>query len=165
MDSLINALASENGWLVALLCIIVVILVIMGARAGLFSLKTDKILIGKDARETEQKVIRHQIEYAKTAIEGTERDIPHADDYNEFRAKFILEKCYDEVIKWIIQNHIDCSETYMSIKEDMIVNIIKKHTESEIYNTEEFYDKVRKSVDEMIKRLVQIRETYSKEDQ
>lgn len=163
MDSVMNGLMSNNGWIIALLIAVIAFLIIKSAKAGLFSFKSDKIKIGKDARLTEQAVIRHQIEFAKTAIEGFERDIPKSENYDQFRGRYILEKLFDEVINWIIFNHIERTKTYVSIKQDIIISIIKKHTINDIYAQQDFVKQVKKYVEYMINKLVDIREEYQDE--
>ena len=163
MDSVMNGLMSNNGWIIALLIAVIAFLIIKSAKAGLFSFKSDKIKIGKDARLIEQAVIRHQIEFAKTAIEGFERDIPKFDGYDSFRGRYILEKLFDEVINWIIFNHIERTKAYISIKQDIIISIIKKHTVNDMYAQQDFVKQVKKYVEYMINKLVDIREEYQDE--
>lgn len=155
---------SNNGWIIALLIAVIAFLIIKSAKAGLFSFKSDKIKIGKDARLTEQTVIRHQIEFAKTAIEGFERDIPKPENYDQFRGRYILEKLFDEVINWIIFNHIERTKAYVTIKQDIIISIIKKHTINEMYTSTEFIKQVKKDVEYIINKLIDIREEYSNDE-
>lgn len=164
MDEVMTGLQSNNGWIIALLIIVVIICAIIGGKHGLVAIKTNKLRIGTDARLIEQTVIRHQIEFAKTAIEGFERDIPKFEGYDSFRGRYVLEKMFDEVINWIIFNHIERTKTYVSIKQDIIISIIKKHTNNDIYSKPEFIKSAKKDVEYMINKLVDIREEYEKAD-
>ena len=160
MEAVMNGLMSNNGWIIALLIAVIAFLIIKSAKAGLFSFKSDKIKIGKDASDKEQKVIRHQIEFARTTIEGMERDIPKFDGYDSFRGKYILEKLFDEVVNWIIFNHIEKTKAYVSIKQKMIISIIKKYSQNELYTSDEFNKVVEREVKNLIVGLIDIREEY-----
>lgn len=166
MDSVINGINNgSNGWMIAMLCLIIIILVVVGAKHGLVQIKTNKLKIGKNAMEVEREIIRRQTEHAKLTIEGLERDIPKFDGYDEFRAKFILEKLYDEVVKWITQNHISNSDQYVKLKQKAIISIIKKNTVNDMYISDKFLGTVKKDVVVMINDLIDIREEFTSEEQ
>lgn len=160
MDSIINGLTSDNGWLIAILIIIIIVLCIIGAKHGWVAIKTDTIQVGRDASIREQTIIRNQIEWAKNAIEGFEHDIPKTETYDEFRGKFVLEKVYDEVIKWIIFNHIEKTKTYIGLKQESVISIIKKYSYSEIYSSDDFLNSVKDHVVYIIEHLIDIRKEY-----
>jgi len=162
MDSIVDGLTSNNGWVIALLIVALVLICIKGARHGLFTFKSDKIQIGKNNRELELTIVRQQFEYAKNTIDGLEKDIPKFEEYNQLRAKIILEKILDEIFKWCVFNHIDRTKSYIGTKTKMIKNIIKKNSENTSYMTDEFNKFVEKEVKDMILELINIREEYNK---
>ena len=162
MDAIIDGLMSNNGWLIAILLVVLTIFIVKCAKAGLFKFKNDTLQIGLDFANVEQTVIRHQIEFAKSQVEAYEKDIPRFDGYDEFRGKYILEKLFDEIISWIIFNHIESTKSYMNIKKKIILNIIKKNTVNTAYTEGEFVDVINKSVEDMIRSLISIREEYYK---
>ena len=164
MDSVMNGLMSNNGWIIALLIAIIAFLIIKSAKAGLFSYKSNKIQIGRDDREIEQIIIRNQFDYAKDMIESLERDIPRFENYSEDRGRFVLEKLFDEVIKWIVLNHIEKTKSYVGIKQKKVLNIIRKYSKNDLYTTDEFNEYVKKQVKDMIYTLVDIREEYNKQN-
>lgn len=163
MEALIDGLKSTNGWIIAILLGVVIYLTIKMAKAGIFRFKSERVQIGLDASDKEQKVIRHQIEFVRNAIEGFERDIPKFEGYDEFRGKFILEKLFDEIINWIIFNHIEDTKSYIEVKQDIIISIIKKYTFNELYTDPSFITQVKKHVKYIIMRLIDIREEYYKD--
>jgi len=166
MDSVINGINNgSNGWMIAVLCLVIIVMVIVGAKHGLIQVKTNKLRIGENAMELEREIIRRQADHAKLTIEGLERDIPKIENYDEFRAKFILEKLYDEIIKWITQNHITNSEQYVKLKQKAIVSIIKKNTVNDLYISDEFIDNVKKNVIVMINDLIDIRKEFTSDEQ
>ena len=162
MDDIMNGLTSNNGWIIALLIVVLVIICIKGARHGLFSFKGNNLQIGRDDRDIELTIVRQQFEYAKNTIDGLEKDIPQFPGYSSLRAKLVLEKILDEIFKWCVFNHIDKTKSYIGIKTKMIKNIIKKNSENSSYMTDEFNRFVDKEVKDMIYELINIREEYNK---
>ena len=115
----------ENGdaWFVCI-CIICMIVCV---KAGILRYKSEKLLFGKDAGEMERSILKTQIEYAYGRCEGFFNQIPRFEGFDEFRAKYILELCYDEMVKWIYFNHIEDKDSYIEVKQDIIWDIIQSN--------------------------------------
>ena len=52
------------------------------------------------------------------------------------------------------------NDAYISLKQNKLVDIIGEYTEKEIFQSEEFKNKIRNDTKEVINQLIQIRELY-----
>ena len=154
-----NVLTSSNGVIIALL---LVILVIVWSKYGLFKVKTDKITIGRESGERERLIIRQQEEYAKDALQAFEVQMPKFEGYNIWRGKTIVFRITIEIFDWISQNDIHTTDSYMKYKKKRVWDIVQKYTVADMFETQEFHDAVDKHVEEIIRNLVTIRKEYSK---
>ena len=153
-DAVVEAMKTGNGWLILL----VLILVGVTARFGHLKIKTDKILIGKSTSEKERLVMKKQSEFAHYACMGFEKSIKRFDGYDETLGKLIAEKAYDEVMSWIMVNHIEAAPYYISNKQEIIWNLVVNETVDDRMRTEKFREKVYADVEGIIKQLVAIRD-------
>ena len=120
-EAIVSAFRDGNGWLIILM------LVLLGvcAKLGLVKIKTDKISVGRDASLAERNLMKKQVEYAYQACKAFEQRIPKFDGYNTYLGKYITEVTFDEIVNWIMFNHIEDTADYIKIKQDIIWNIIK----------------------------------------
>lgn len=153
-DALVEAMRTGNGWLIVLL----LFAIILTARFGHLKIKTDKILIGKSAGEQERLVMKKQSEFAHYACMGFEKEIPHFEGYNEILGRLIAEKAYDEIVSWIMINHIVDAPYYISNKQEIIWNLVVNETVDKRMRTDKFKDRVYSNVESIIKQLVAIRD-------
>lgn len=150
-------LLSDNSTIVLFFLIVIMILLAHFSKKGVFKWHTEKLTIG--VSENERAIIRQQVEWSELEIESlafTER-FNHVD---EWRTKFILEKLFDEVLQWIIFNHITDSPEYISIKQEKIWNLTQTFVIKDEFKSEEFKDFIYKEVEKIIKRLVFLRRQY-----
>lgn len=150
-------LLSDNSTIVLFFLIVIMLLLAHFSKKGVFKWHTEKLTIG--VSENERAIIRQQVEWAELEIESlafTER-FSHVD---EWRTKFILEKLFDEVLQWIIFNHITDSPEYISIKQEKIWNLTQTFVIKDEFKSEEFKDFIYKEVEKIIKRLVFLRRQY-----
>lgn len=151
VEKLVN---SGKGWFV----LIIIFLIVLAVRMGYMKVKTDKILIGKTGGETERLIMKKQSEYAHYACMGFEKSIKRFDGYDETLGKLIAEKAYDEVMSWIMVNHIEVAPYYISNKQEIIWNLVVNETVDDRMRTEKFREKVYADVEGIIKQLVAIRD-------
>lgn len=152
-DAIVEMFKSGNGiWV-----ILVIALLIVAGRLGLIKIKNDKISFGKWSSENERTIMKKQIEYAQNTCKAFEKRIPRFDGYNEYIGKYIAEKAFDEIVTWIAFNHIQDDEDYIGIKQEMIWNVVTSEIIRDELKSKEFRRQVDKSVEQIIKRLVQIR--------
>ena len=150
-------LLSDNSTIVLFFLIVIMLLLAHFSKKGVFKWHTEKLTIG--VSENERAIIRQQVEWAELEIESlafTER----FSRVDEWRTKFILEKLFDEVLQWIIFNHITDSPEYISIKQEKIWNLTQTFVIKDEFKSEEFKDFIYKEVEKIIKRLVFLRRQY-----
>lgn len=157
-DTIKTVLTSSNA--IAVIIGIIIVLIILGffGKSGLIRLNTDKISIG--ASDKERAIIRQQVEWTELAVRGFERQVPEYDGYNKYKTRWILERLYDEIITWIMFNHIEDTKNYITIKQDKIWNLVQSLVDEPIYTTDEFRDSIFSYVEIIIKKLVVIRKEY-----
>lgn len=150
-------LLSDNSAIILFFLIVIMLLLAHFSKKGVFKWHTEKLTIG--VSENERAIIRQQVEWAELEIESlafTER----FNNVNEWRTKFILEKLFDEVLQWIIFNHITDSPEYISIKQEKIWNLTQTFVIKDEFKSEEFKDFIYEEVEKIIKRLVFLRRQY-----
>lgn len=162
-EAIEKILISNNGILIALLFLILIVLIIFCSRFGLIKIKTDKLTIGRESSELERTIMRNQIEYVEMSIKAFEQRMPKPEGYNVYRGKYITERAFDEIVKWIAFNHIRTDDHYIQIKQASIWNLVQSLTEKNEFQDDSFKESVDKFVVELIKNLVAIRKEYSKE--
>ena len=150
-------LLSDNSATVLFFLVIIILLLAHLSNKGVFKWHTEKLTIG--ASENERAIIRQQVEWTELEIESlaTAEIFSHVD---EWRTKYILEKLFDEVLQWIIFNHIKDSPEYISIKQEKIWNMTQTLVVREEFRSDEFKDFIYKEVDKIIKRLIFLRRQY-----
>lgn len=150
-------LLSDNSTIILFFLIVIMLLLAHFSKKGVFKWHTEKLTIG--VSENERAIIRQQVEWAELEIES----LAFAERFNhvdEWRTKFILEKLFDEVLQWIIFNHITDSPEYISIKQEKIWNLTQTFVIKDEFKSEEFKDFIYKEVEKIIKRLVFLRRQY-----
>ena len=150
-------LLSDNSVIVLFFLVIIILLLAHFSNKGVFKWHTEKLTIG--ASENERAIIRQQVEWAELEIESlaSMEIFSHVD---EWRTKYILEKMFDEILQWIIFNHIKDSPEYISIKQEKIWNMTQTLVVREEFRSDEFKDFIYKEVDKIIKRLIFLRRQY-----
>lgn len=150
-------LLSDNSVIVLFFLVIIILLLAHLSNKGVFKWHTEKLTIG--ASENERAIIRQQVEWAELEIESlaSAEIFSHVD---EWRTKYILEKIFDEILQWIIFNHIKDSPEYISIKQEKIWNMTQTLVFREEFRSDEFKDFIYKEVDKIIKRLIFLRRQY-----
>lgn len=159
-ETIENVLISNNGIAISVLLIVLITILIISSKNGLLKIKTNKIQIGKDASEKERTIMRNQVEWCKVAVLGSDSKIQKPEGFNFYRSKYILEKVFDEVISWIMFNHIVDNSTYVQIKQELVWNLIQTLVEDDNLGTDELKEIVFNQVEYVIKNLVKIRKEY-----
>lgn len=158
-ESISNVLTSGNAVAVLLTLIVLVIILAILAKKGIFQFNGKGVTIGDN--EDERAVIRQQTEWSQLFIQSM-RQLPIFDGSDTYHTLYILEKAFDEVLSWIVFNHISDSENYISIKQEKVWNLIQTLVEDRKFTTEEFKQTIYDNTEVLIKRLVHIRKNYRK---
>ena len=144
---------------VLIFTLIVLLIVILLIKKGLISVNTKAVKVGTS--ESERAIIRQQIEWVHLHCDSLEKSLPHPQNYDIWRAKYILERMYDEIVDWITFNHICTSEGYISIKQERIWATIQSLVRKNEFSTPEFKEFIYKDTEYIIRRLVHIRQVYN----
>lgn len=158
-ESISNVLTSGNAVAVLLTLIVLVVILAILAKKGIFQFNGKGVTIGDN--EDERAVIRQQTEWSQLFIQSM-RQLPIFDGSDTYHTLYILEKAFDEVLSWIVFNHISDSENYISIKQEKVWNLIQTLVEDKKFTTEEFKQIIYSNTEVLIKRLVHIRKNYRK---
>lgn len=164
MDKIIDGINGSNGWIVALIIVLLIFSGVILIKNGILRVHTKKISVGKSS-ETERATIRHQIEWAHLACEAFEDKIPKDfEGYDYYRSKYVLELVYDEIISWIMFNHIDTSDRYIGLKQNIVWKLVLSNTNSDRIRSKKFQKEVFDSAKDLIENLVLIRQEYEEAD-
>lgn len=154
-----NILNGNNAGIILIFTLIVFSIFVFSVKNKWLTLKTSHIEIG--ASDKERDIIRRQCEYSHNFIMSLYGKITTDDSsYNGYFTKYILEKIYDEVVNWIIYNHISTDEDYVSIKQDQLSNLVYGLGVKDYFRTPEFKNRMNNWTREIIERLVKIRKVY-----
>lgn len=144
---------------VLIFTLIVLLTVILLIKKGLISINTKAVKVGTS--ESERAIIRQQIEWVHLHCDSLEKSLPHPQNYDIWRGKYILERMYDEIVDWITFNHICTSEGYISIKQERIWATIQSLVRKNEFSTPEFKEFIYNDTEYIIRRLVHIRQVYN----
>lgn len=158
-ESISNVLTSGNAVAVLLTLIVLIIILAILAKKGIFQFNGKGVTIGDN--EDERAVIRQQTEWSQLFVQSM-RQLPIFEGSDTYHTLYILEKAFDEVLSWIVFNHISDSENYISIKQEKIWNLIQTLVIDKKFTTEEFKQIIYDNTETLIKRLVHIRKNYRK---
>ena len=158
-ESIRDVLVSSNAIAVLISIIVLILIVAFLAKKGIFQLNVHGVQVG--GNEDERAVIRQQTEWSELFIQSM-RHLPMLSAYDNYHTLYVLEKVFDEVLSWIVFNHISDSENYISIKQEKVWNLIQTLVTEQDLLTEEFRDVIYENTSKMIKRLVCIRKNYHK---
>lgn len=158
-ESIGNVLTSNNAVAVLITLLILVIVAAVLAKVGIFQFKGKGVTIGGD--EDERAIIRQQTEWTQLFIQSMQQ-LPIFEGSDTYHTLYILEKAFDEVLSWIVFNHISDSENYISIKQEKLWNLIQTLVTDKKFTSTEFKQDIYDNTEVLIKRLVYIRKNYRK---
>lgn len=150
---------SNNAIAVLVTLLILVIVAAVLAKVGVFQFKGKGVTIGGD--EDERAIIRQQTEWTQLFIQSMQQ-LPIFEGNDTYHTLYVLEKVFDEVLNWIVFNHISDGENYISIKQEKIWNLIQTLVTDKKFTSLEFKQTVYDNTEVLIKRLVYIRKNYRK---
>ena len=161
-----SVLTSTNGLQTLIVLVIIILIVAVLAKVNILNINTKYLHFGMSSSDKERTIIREQIDWVHTYLRGLEskiRDVPadHQLIYGGYFTKYILEVVFDEIVKWITFNNIENTERYVTVKQDKICSLIYAQNVREEYHSKEFNQCIRQWVEEIIKKLIEIRKLYS----
>lgn len=162
IDNITTSLQSDNGWLIAILIILIIAVLILGAKAGLVKIKTDKLLVGRNAGETENAIIRSQMQWARIAIQAFGNNIEVSTKVDKLRLDCCVEKAINMFVEWIILNHMDDDKEYVEVRQEAIWNLLNIYANRDELKSSKFKKEVYNTVEYIIKNLIRIRNSMQK---
>ena len=165
MEWLASILNNPNSWKSFIFFFITLITIIILVKKGIISFKGKGLTVGNnDERDIERTIIRSQIQYVKSAVSDFYDDIPDFPNRDEWRLRYICERIISVFTDIISFNHISKEKIYTEMKQASIWAVIINNTASDIMTSDEFKDVVYKKTEEILDKLISIREYYKKED-
>lgn len=161
LGTVATAIFSGNGIANLIFVGVIVLLLIISIKKGYISFNGNKLRLG--ASDKERQIIRQQMQYINTKMDGTISDIPNhlKEGLHYYRTKYIISKVKDIYEETIIYNHITNDSEYIHLKQELVYNTILKLTIDDFFKTKEFKEYIYKLVEDTIYRLVEIRKHYS----
>ena len=160
-ETIKEVLLSTNAWMIIVAIVFLVLLALTLVNKGMLFIGTDKFFIGGDYRERD--IIRQQVEWSHSYVRGLYskiQPISESNEYGGYFTKYLLECVYDEIVNWITFNHIKVDGDYISIKQQLVKNLIYSYDVDDVFRTPEFEKQIDEWVDEVIRKLVHIREMH-----
>ena len=166
MEWLASVLTSSNAIPIIIIVVLLVVIIAILAKKGIVSFKGKGLTVGNgnDERDIERTIIRSQIQYVKSAVSDFYDDIPDFPNRDEWRLKYICEKIVSVFTDIISFNHISKEKIYMEMKQAEIWAVVINNTTASIMTSDEFKDVVYEKTEEILDKLITIREYYKKED-
>lgn len=165
MEWLASILNNPNSWKSFIFFFITLITLIILVKKGIISFKGKGLTVGNnDERDIERTIIRSQIQYVKSAVSDFYDDIPDFPGRDEWRLKYICERIISVFTDIISFNHISKEKIYTEMKQASIWAVIINNTAADIMTSDEFKNVVYAKTEEILDKLISIREYYKKED-
>ena len=161
-ETIRDILLSPNATMVMAFLLILVVIISVLSRRGILSINTKGLSLGADVQERD--IIRQQVEWTHNYIMGLYSKIqPMTNNrYDGYYTKYMLEIAYSEIVDWITFNHIKLDSDYIDIKQATMRSAIFSHDIDPQFKTPEFEKQIDTWVDEIIRKLVRIREVVNK---
>ena len=129
-------------------------------KKGLISFKGKGLKVGNS--ETERTIVRNQIMFVKTEISDFYNKIPNFEGRDDWRLKYIMEKCIDVFVDAISLNHITTEPVYLELKCRAVWDEVLQNADNDNILTEDFKKVVYDETKLIIEKLIDIREFYNK---
>lgn len=139
--------------------IIIVMLTILLTKTGILRIKTAHVRIG-NKEEDERTILRQQSSYAHSYCMSLEYLVPRNPEFNGYLTRYILERMYDEVMEWILFNHLTTQGAYIETKQARLRMLCDTLATREEYRSEDFHEFINSHCRKLIEELIHIREVY-----
>ena len=153
-------LTSENFWKAAVGIGALVVLLAVLVKKGLISFKGKGLKVGN--KDIERTIIRNQIMFCKTELSDFYSKIPNFEGRDEWRLKYIIEKCLDVFVDAISLNHITLEPVYVDLKCRVVWDEVLQNADNASILTDDFKKVVYDETKHIIEKLIEIREYYNK---
>lgn len=159
-EAIYGVLTSDNFWKVVVGVGALVVLLAILVRKGLISFKGKGLKVGNS--EVERTIIRNQIMFVKTEISDFYNRIPDFEGRDEWRLKYIMEKCLDVIVDAISLNHLTLEPVYVDLKCRAVWDEVLQNADNADILTDDFKKVVYDETKRVIEKLIEIRDYYNK---
>ena len=159
-EAIQNILTSDNFWKTIIGIGALVILFAILVKKGLISFKGKGLKVGNS--DTERTIIRNQIMFVKTEISDFYNRIPYFEGRDEWRLKYIMEKCLDVIVDAVSLNHLTLEPVYVNLKCRAVWDEVLQNSDNTNILTDDFKKVVYDETKHIIEKLIEIREYYNK---
>lgn len=160
MGWLSTILTSGNAIPLVIAAALLICLIAFLAKKGIIKFKGKGLSVGND--EMERTIIRNQIMFCKTEISDFYSKIPYFEGRDDWRLKYIMEKCLDVFVDAISLNHITLEPVYIELKCRAVWDEVLQNAEDPRILTDEFKKVIYDETKRIIEKLIAIREFYNK---
>ena len=165
-NSLEKIFTSSNTASILLVVVALVLVLAFLAKKGIvsfsgFGLKVDN---GADEREIERAILRSQMAFIRTEINDFYSKVPQWEGRDEWKVKYILEKCQDIFYEVVSINHITLESVYVDLKCRGCWGEIVQNVDNPNIINEDFKKVVYEETKYILTKLLEIREYYKKEN-
>lgn len=159
-EAILGILTSGNFLQIVLGIAALIVLFAFLVKKGLISFKGKGIKVGNN--DTERTIIRNQIMFCKTEISDFYNKIPNFEGRDDWRLKYIMEKCLDVFVDAISLNHITTEPVYMELKCRAVWDEVLQNADNANILSDDFKKVVYDETKLIIEKLIEIREFYNK---
>lgn len=150
----------NGSWQTLLFVFATIIMIVVLIKSDYLKIRTAHVKIGVD--EKERAILRQQTEWTYQFVTGLYGIISEKyPQINPLKTQYVLEKIYDEIVIWIMFNHITRSEMYLMVKQEKLRGIVLGMDVNDAIRSDEFGKQMNVWTKEIINRLVDIREYYT----
>ena len=162
MEQVVALLNSPNAPMYVMLAVLALFIGTMLSKKGVLGIHTKYVTLG--ATNKEDTIKDNQLENAYLFIMGLEAtitvDMQDNQEYNKYKTRWILERIYDEVVTWIMHNHIREDDAYVKQKSEKLRSLTYMLGVNDMFKTEDFAYQMDSWTKELIGRLVRVRRVY-----
>lgn len=159
--ALFTFLASDNFLRAVAGISALVVLFSFLVKKRLISFKGKGLKIGHSDEE-ERTIIRNQIMFCKTEISDFYNRIPNFEGRDEWRLKYIMEKCLDVLVDAVSLNHLTLEPVYVDLKCRAVWDEVLQNVDNTDILKDDFKKVVYDETKYIIEKLIEIREYYLK---
>ena len=160
-EAILGILTSGNFLQIVLGIAVLVILFSVLVKKGLISFKGKGLKVGHSDEE-ERAIIRNQIMFCKTEISDFYNKIPNFEGRDEWRLRYILEKCLDVLVDAVALNHLTLEPVYVDLKCRAVWDEVLQNADNDNILTDDFKKAVYEETKQVIEKLIDIRKYYSR---
>lgn len=153
----LSSFAGLSGLPALILVFAVVLIMLFAIKKGWISFSGHGLKVGETIP---RELIRNQWELAQTTCEAQFAKIrPYCE--TDVEAKYLISKINDIFQAAIVYNYMSTNENYITAKQHLVLNSIRKRSSNPHFQSLEFEDCCNRFTENLIKDLVRMKEIQS----